>query len=66
MFRFISLAFARIKKPRHPDLSMEPGLEDAIVAAHSHGSVRVQAGMFDTKADVEAEYDRLRGTKFSL
>jgi hypothetical protein len=66
MLKFISLAFSWTRKPRHPNLSIEPEVEDAIVASHSHGNVRVQAGMFDTKDEVDAEYGRIRGTKFAV
>jgi hypothetical protein len=66
MFRFISIAFGWTKKPQHPHVSIEPEVEDAIVASHSHGNVRVQAGMFDTKADIDAEYASIRGTKYAV
>lgn len=66
MRKFISRAFGRTHKPRHPQLSIEPGVEDRIVASRAHGSVRVQNGMFDTKADIDAEYERVRGTKFAV
>ena len=66
MLRFISLAFERIRKPRHPHLIIKPEVEDAIVASRSHGSVRVQAAMFDTKADIDEEFNRIRGTRFAV
>jgi hypothetical protein len=66
MFKFISRAFGWTRKPRHPNVSIEPEVEDAIVASRSHGNVRVQAGMFDTKEDIDAEYECVRRTKFAV
>jgi hypothetical protein len=36
-----------------------------IVAAHSHGNIRLQSGEFYTEADVEAQYERYKNRRFS-
>ena len=64
MLKFISLAFGRTRMPKAPQLSIDPDIARAIVAAHSHGNVRLQSGRYYTKADVDAEFEKVRGTEF--
>ncbi|MET3761086.1 hypothetical protein [Sphingomonas sp. UYEF23] len=64
MFKFVSLAFGQTPKPAYPNLSIEPETQRAIVAAHSHGNVRLQAGRFYTREDVDAEFETLGDAEF--
>ena len=64
MLKAIAIAFGRTPKPRRPELSIDPETVRAVVAERSHGNVRLQAGMFYTKDDVDAEYELVRGTEF--
>lgn len=65
MLKIVSLAFGRTPRPRNPDLSIDPDTMRAIVSAHSHGNVRLQDGRYYTKADVDAEYEAVRGAKLT-
>lgn len=65
MLKRIARAFKMVKAPRNPTLSIDPEVGRRIVASRSHGNVRLQAGLFYTKSDVDAEYERLRGTEFA-
>jgi len=66
MLKFISLAFGRVPKPREPQVSIDPQVARNIVATHSHGNVRLQDGRYYTKADVDAEYKKIRDVQLAL
>ena len=65
MFKLIALAFGHTPVPKYPDLSIDPDAMRAIVASHSHGNVRLQAGRFYTSEDVEAEYKDVRDAEYA-
>lgn len=65
MFKIISLAFGRTPKLRTPDMSIDPDMVRSIVSSHSHGNVRLQDGRYYTSADVDAEYEAVRGIELT-
>lgn len=66
MFQFLHLAFGAPAKLAHPDRVIDPAITRKIVAARSHGNVRLQAGLYFTKEDVDAKFSALKGVEITV
>lgn len=59
----VKLAFTGVPSPKRDAAKSRARLKQA-VASRSHGSIRLQLGLFYTKEEAERRYERARAIKF--
>lgn len=66
--RFVSTFKAAFEVPKVPQQEPEKTcdlIDRVVVGARSHGNMRLQHGLYYTRRDLDAEYDRVRKINFS-
>lgn len=59
----IKLAFTGVPAKRNDSIKSRDRLKQA-VASRSHGSIRLQLGLFYTKEEAERRYERAKSIRF--